>query len=59
VVEPEEVAGVVAPLELDEPVVVRAVGGANSLLGLIVTELVEPAADGEVRLHRRKRLAAR
>jgi hypothetical protein len=59
VVEVEDVVRVVPALHLDEPVVVRAVDGANSLLGLIVTELVEPAADGEVRLHRRKRLAAR
>ena len=57
-VEVEDVVGVVPPLDLDEPVVVRAVGRSDGVLGLIVAEVVEPAAVAEVRLRRSERLAA-
>src|SRR2546430_7317824 len=44
----EDVFRVVAPLQLDETVVVRPVGGADGLV-LVVAEVVEPAPLGQVR----------
>src|SRR5688572_8679009 len=58
VVEVEDVVRVVPPLDLFEPVVIRAVGGADGVLCLVVAEVIEPAARPEVRSHRRERLAA-
>src|SRR5215217_815155 len=58
VVEPEDVFRVVAPLDFAEPVVVRPVCRADGILGLIVAEVVEPAAGAGVRSQRRERLAA-
>jgi hypothetical protein len=44
VVEAEDVVGVVAALDVTEPVVVGAVGGTDRVEALIVAEVVEPAA---------------
>lgn len=50
VVEVEDVVGVVASFDLDEPVVVGAVGCADGVVCLVVAEVVEPASAPEVRL---------
>ena len=53
----EDVLGVVAPLELEQPRVVRAVGGPDRVAVLVVAEVVEPAALVEVRGEGAVRLA--
>src|SRR5215213_7036325 len=48
VVQVEDVLGVVLALDLDEPVVVRSVRIADRVARVVVAEVVEPAAPGEV-----------
>src|SRR4051794_33855409 len=52
VVEMEDVLGVVAPLDLAQTLVVRAVGRSDGVLSLVVAEVVEPATGGEMRPQR-------
>jgi hypothetical protein len=49
VVEVEDVVGVVAALDLAQPLEVAAVGGPDGVVTLVVAEVVEPAAGRELR----------
>ena len=53
----EDVLRVDAALDLEQPLVVRPVGGAHRVVALVVAEVVDPARLAEVRAERAVRLA--
>src|SRR5215208_8264694 len=57
VVEVEDVGGVVAALDLAQPLVVGAVGRPDGVVALVVAEVVEPPAGRQMRPEALVRLA--